>query len=69
MFVKVKYYKSFGGYHGAEYCYETSLKLAVGDKVIAPTKNEARQKAIVTAVNVHAPAFPCREITEKDAEE
>ena len=42
MFVKVKYYKSFGGYHGAEYCYETSLKLAVGDKVIAPTKNEAR---------------------------
>ena len=42
MFVKVRYYKSYGGYSGPEYCYETSLNLDVGDCVIAPTKNEAR---------------------------
>ena len=68
MFAKVKYYKSFGVYCGAEYFYETSLPLAVGDKVIAPTKNEARQRGIVTAVNVPVPSFPCREIAEYDPE-
>lgn len=66
MFVKVRYYKSDGRYGGPEYCYETSLNLDVGDCVIAPTRNEARQRAIVTAVKVHAPSFPCREIKEYD---
>ena len=69
MYVKVKYYKGqMGGYHGAEYTYFTNLALTDGDKVIAPTKNEARQRGIVTAVNVPAPSFPCREIAEYDPE-
>ena len=69
MFVGVKYYKSFGGYGGRDYVYETELPLAVGDLVIAPTVNEPRQKAMVTAVDLPRPAFQCREITEYDLSE
>lgn len=65
-FVKVKYRKGGGIYFGGEYAYQTELPLEVGDKVIAPTVNEPRQRAIVTAVNVPSPKFQCREITEYD---
>ena len=65
MYANVQYYKG-GFYAGASYTYETGLNLCVGDKVIAPTKNEPRQKAIVTQVNVMAPKFACRKIEEYD---
>ena len=68
MFVKVKCYKGGGAYFGGEYCYETSLPLETGDQVIAPTAREARQRAIVTAVKVGKPPFPCKSITEYDPE-
>ena len=68
MFVKVKYYKSLGGYQGREYYYETDLDLKRGDCVIAPTKNEAQQKGLVTEINLPDPGFPCRRITEFDPE-
>lgn len=65
MFVNVQYYK--GGYYaGSYYAYETDLNLREGDKVIAPTKNEPRQKAIVKEINVAAPRFSCRKIEEYD---
>lgn len=66
MFVEVQYYKGTGFYAGAKYTYETRLGLLPGDKVIAPTVNEPRQRAIVKEVNLAAPRFPCREITEYD---
>lgn len=66
MYVKVQYYKSGGFYAGGRYAYLTRLPLEIGDKVIAPTAKEERQKAIVTDVCVEPPAFPCREITEYD---
>lgn len=69
MFVAVQYYKGAGFYAGAKYIYETVLPLETGDKVIAPTVNEPRQRAIVAAVDVTAPRFPCREITEYDPEQ
>lgn len=69
MFVAVQYYKGAGFYAGAKYIYETSLPLKNGGYVIAPTVNEPRQRAIVRAVDVTAPRFPCREITEYDPEQ
>ena len=66
MYVKVQYYKSGGFYAGGRYAYLTRLPLEVGDKVIAPTAREPRQKGIVTDVFVEPPAFECREITEYD---
>lgn len=66
--VKVKYWKG-GFYSGAEYTYKTALPLAPGDKVIAPTAKELRQRGIVTEINVPAPSFPCKEITEYDPEQ
>ena len=68
MYVNVKYYKGNGVYSGARYTYMTGLPLEVGDKVIAPTANELRQRAVVTDVFVEPPAFRCREITEYDSE-
>ena len=68
MFVKVQYYKGDGWYGGGHYTYETALPLVEGDKVIAPTVNEPRQRAVVKAVNVVPPSFPCREIAEYDPE-
>lgn len=65
--VSVKYWKS-GFYGGSEYAYKTALPLAPNDKVIAPTAKEPRQRAIVTKINVAAPSFPCKEITEYDPE-
>ena len=69
MFVEVQYYKGAGFYAGARYIYETRLPLEIGDKVIAPTVNEPRQRAIVASVNVATPRFPCREIMEYDPEQ
>ena len=66
MYVKIQYYKSGGFYAGGKYAYLTRLPLEVGDKVIAPTAREPRQKGIVTDVFVEPPAFECREITEYD---
>lgn len=68
MFVKVQYYKSFDLYAGRLYTYKTELPLEPGEQVIAPTYNEARQKAVVRQVNVEKPDFECREITEYDPE-
>lgn len=68
IYVTVQYYK--GGYYGgAHYTYKTALPLAPEDKVIAPTAKEPRQRAIVKAINVPAPSFPCKEITEYDPEQ
>lgn len=66
MFVEVQYYKGTGFYAGAKYTYETFLPLKAGDKVIAPTVKEPRQRGIVAAVNVKMPNFPCRRIEEYD---
>ena len=67
MFVTVRYYKPLiGAYAGNDYTYETQMALVRGDKVIAPTAKEPRNRAIVTAVNVEAPEFACKEITEYD---
>lgn len=68
MYVRVQYYKETGIYAGGRYTYHTDLFLNVGDKVIAPTVNSPRQRGIVTDVDVAAPKFPCREITEYDPE-
>lgn len=60
MYVKVMYYKDeSNGYGGREYTYTTLLALKEGDKVIAPTAKEPRQKALVTEINV-----PVEEIDE-----
>ena len=69
IYVKVQYRKDGGYYAGGLYTYTTALPLAPGDKVIAPTKNEARQRAIVKEINVPAPAFQCRVIEEYDPEQ
>lgn len=66
MYVKVQYYKGNGFYAGGRYVYITRLPLETGDKVIAPTAREERQRAIVTDVMVEPPDFACREITEYD---
>ena len=69
MYVNVQYYKGAGFYSGRPYVYRTELPLEVGDKVIAPTAKEPRQRAIVTEVQVAAPVFECREITEYDPDD
>lgn len=66
MYVAVRYYKGNGIYAGPRYVYHTGLLLIKGDKVIAPTAREERQRAIVTEVCVEPPDFACREITEYD---
>ena len=54
MIVFVKYYRdAVSGYCGRTYTYKTEMPLKVGDKVIAPTRNEPRQRAMVTAINLH----------------
>lgn len=68
MFVKVMYLKDSGYYSGRSYAYSTNLPLVQGDLVIAPTAKNDRQRALVNEVNVPAPPFACREITEYDAE-
>lgn len=68
MFIKVQYYKAFDLYAGRLYTYKTELAVEPGDKVIAPTYNEPRQKAVVREINVEKPVFDCREITEFDPE-
>ena len=65
-YCKIKYRKAGGFYAGLEYTYQTRLPLMTGDKVIAPTAKEPRQRGIVTAVNVPEPGFACRSITEYD---
>lgn len=65
-YVQVQYEKAPGVYAGAKYTYRTSLDLRPGDKVIAPTKMNKRQKAIVTDVGLIPPSFPCKDINEYD---
>lgn len=65
-YVQVQYEKSPGVYAGAKYTYRTTLDLRKGDKVIAPTRMNERQKAIVTDVGLIPPSFPCKDINEYD---
>lgn len=65
-YVQVQYEKAPGVYAGAKYTYRTSLDLRPGDKVIAPTKMNERQKAVVTDVGLIPPSFPCKDINEYD---
>jgi hypothetical protein len=68
MFIKVQYYKAFDLYAGRLYTYKTELAVEPGDKVIAPTYNEPKQKAVVREIDVPEPEFVCREIMEFDPE-
>lgn len=68
MYVAVRYYKGNGIYAGREYGYHTGMLLVEGDKVIAPTAKEPRQRAIVTRICIDPPGFACKEITEYDPE-
>ena len=68
MYVSVQYEKAPGIYAGNKYTYRTALDLKPGDKVIAPTKMNERQKAIVTDVGLVPPAYPCKDINEYDPE-
>ena len=68
MYVSVQYEKTTGVYAGNKYTYRTSLDLKPGDKVIAPTKMNERQKAIVKDVGLVPPSFPCKDIIEYDPE-
>lgn len=68
MYVAVRYYKGNGIYAGPRYVYHTGLLLIKGDKVIAPTQREPRQRAIVTDICMDPPDFRCKEITEYDPE-
>lgn len=65
-YVQVQYEKAPGVYAGAKYTYRSTLDLRPGDKVIAPTKMNERQKAIVTDVGLIPPSFPCKDINEYD---
>lgn len=65
-YVQVQYEKSPGVYAGAKYTYRTNLDLRPGDKVIASTRMNERQKAIVTDVGLIPPSFPCKDINEYD---
>lgn len=65
-YVQVQYEKTPGVYAGAKYAYRTTLDLRPGDKVIAPTKMNERQKAIVTDTGLIPPSFPCKDINEYD---
>lgn len=65
-YVQVQYEKAPGVYAGAKYTYRTTLDLRRGDKVIAPTKMNERQKAVVTDVGLIPPSFPCKDINEYD---
>lgn len=65
-YVQVQYEKAPGVYAGAKYTYRTAIDLRPGDKVIAPTKMNERQKAIVTETGLIPPSFPCKDITEYD---
>ena len=66
MYVSVQYEKTPGVYAGAKYTYRTNLDLKPGDKVIAPTKRNERQKAIVKEIGLVPPPFPCNDIIEYD---
>ena len=68
MYVNVQYEKSKGIYAGGKYTYRTTLDLKPGDKVIAPTRMNERQKAIVTDVGLIPPSYPCKDINEYDPE-
>ncbi len=66
MYVAVQYEKAPGIYAGATYSYRTTLDLKPGDKVIAPTKMNERQKAVVKKIGIDPPPFPCKDINEYD---
>ena len=74
--VTVQYWKEWlHGYSGRNYTYRTTLRLKVGDRVMAPTAKGEKQKAIVTQVglpeSVIDPSWADRvlTITEMDNEE
>lgn len=51
--VFVKYWHpEFNSYCGRAYTYKTELPLKVGSKVIAPTRSDPRQRAIVTMTHL-----------------
>lgn len=76
MFVGIWYLKTpanvYVGRNGAKteaescYIYETDLPLQIRDKVITPTRNEERQRGMVKMINLPAPNFECKKITEFD---
>lgn len=68
MYVNVQYEKSKGIYAGGKYTYRTNLDLKPGDKVIAPTCMNERQKGVVKEIGLIPPSYPCKDITEYDPE-
>ena len=68
MYVNVQYEKSKGIYAGEKYTYRTNLDLKPGDKVIAPTRMNERQKGVVKEIGLIPPSYPCKDITEYDPE-
>lgn len=71
MYVSVSYYKpEIQGYDTRTYTYATEMALAPGDIVAAPTaKKPDGNKAMVVAVDLPEPPFPCKEITALWVEE
>lgn len=67
MFVKVCYYdEKIGGYPArTPYTYYTELDLQPANQVIAPTVKNANQRGVVVDIDVPAPSFTCREITQR----
>ena len=71
MFVSVSYFdESTNAFKvGRAYTYKTSLILEPGQVVYAPVKNRGTgvvedKRAMVVAVNLPEPPFPCNEITK-----
>lgn len=65
MYVSVKYHNQLSNaYTSSPFTYTTDLPLKVGDLVLAPTaKAPEGSRAIVSAVDIPAPGFKCKEIT------
>lgn len=65
MYVSVKYHNQLSNaYTSSPFTYTTQMPLKIGDVVLAPTvKAPEGSRAIVTAIDVPAPKFKCKEIT------
>lgn len=68
-YYEVKYKQTDNSWGDRPYTYYSALDLRLGQKVYAPTYKNPRQEAMVFAVNVPKPPFPCKEITEVMPEE
>lgn len=66
MYVGIKFFNmKANAYAGMQYTYTTNLPLVVGDLVCCPTPKDEGARAIVTAVDLPAPSFRCKEITRR----